>query len=451
MPLQKLIMICLLCALAGTAQAQCYQSFLNDGKAYAGKGLWDKAIAAYNDAKQCQSDKPANGDAVLNGLINEAKKQKQAAIDRKKQADAERRAREQADAQQREQERKQQEAAQREDDNAWAIAQSAQNAAACRTYREKYKNGRHLQDALQCEKDYSDDDKDGVLNKNDKCPKVPGTAANNGCPPDNNSIPSTTIPLPAMISVAGGEFDMGSNDGDSDEKPVHKVRVKSFYLSRYETTNAEFCAFLNEKGNQSEGGAEWIDLGGSFGSEKCRILRNGERFSVESGYERHPVIFVSWYGAVAYCKWLSEKTGQAWRLPSEAEWEYAARGGETGTKDGFIYAGSNDIDAVAWYTNNTKDTGTRQVATKKPNQLGLYDMSGNVWEWCADTWHDTYEGAPADGSAWTAGGEQNRAVLRGGSWFNVVYDCRAANRSWLLRDVRYDGIGFRVARGGGAN
>jgi formylglycine-generating enzyme required for sulfatase activity len=391
MPLQKLIMICLLCALAGTAQAQCYQSFLNDGKTYAGKGLWDKAIAAYNDAKQCQSDKPANGDAVLNGLINEAKKQKQAAIDRKKQADADRRAREQADAarrqaaeQQREQVRKQQEA-------------------------------------------------------------------------------KKNIPLPVMISVAGGEFDMGSNDGESDEKPVHKVRVKSFYLSRYETTNAEFCAFLNEKGNQSEGGAEWIDLGGSYESEKCRILRNGERFSVESGYERHPVIYVNWYGAVAYCKWLSEKTGQAWRLPSEAEWEYAAGGGSSnrtkwaGTNDGSqLYRYANFCDSQckeSWADKNQTDghSYTAPVGSFSSNALVLNDMSGNVWEWCADTWHDTYEGAPADGSAWTAGGEQNRAVLRGGSWDYYDGYCRAANRNWNSRLDRYSDIAFRVARGGGAN
>lgn len=394
MPLQKLIMICLLCALAGTAQAQCYQSFLNDGKTYARQGLWDKAIGAYNDAKQCQSDKPANGDAVLNGLINEAKKQKQAAIDRKKKADADRRAREQADAARRA--REQAEAQQREQE---------------RKQQEAKKN----------------------------------------------------IPLPTMISVAGGKFDMGSNDGRSDEKPVHEVRIKSFYLSCYETTNAEFCAFLNEKGNQNESGREWIDLSGSFGSEKCRILKNGERFSVESGYERHPVIFVSWYGAMAYCKWLSEKTGQAWRLPSEAEWEYAAGGGSSnrtkwaGTNDGSqLYRYANFCDSQckeSWADKNQTDghTYTAPVGSFSANALGLNDMSGNVWEWCADTWHDTYAGAPADGSAWTTGGEQNLAVLRGGSWLNDDDDCRAADRNRGLRYGRLNSVGFRVARGGGAN
>jgi formylglycine-generating enzyme len=353
---QKLIWTCLICALTGTAEAQCYQIFLDGGKTYAREGKWDRAIAAYNEAKACQSDKPADGDAVLNDLINDAQKQKQAEAERK-----------------------------------------------------------------------------------------------------------ATIALPAMISIAGGEFDMGSNDGDSDEKPLHKVRINSFYLSRYETTNAEFCAFLNEKGNQKEGGAEWIDLSGTYGSEKCRILKNGDRFSVESGYERHPVIFVSWYGAMAYCKWLSEITGENWRLPSEAEWEYAAGGGSSnrtqwaGTNDGSqLYRYTNFCDSQCRFSHADKSQTDGHsiispVGSFSASALDLYDMSGNVWEWCAGIWHDTYEGAPADGSAWTIGGNPDRALLRGGSWNYDGSNCRVANRNSYLRYLRDGHIGFRVARGGETN
>ncbi len=239
-----------------------------------------------------------------------------------------------------------------------------------------------------------------------------------------------------MLALQGGSFQMGSNDYDN-EKPIHTVKVDKFYMCETEVTNEQFCKFLNEKGNQTEGGVEWINLSGSYGSEKCRIYKSGSRFAVESGYEEHPVIYVSWYAASAYAKWLSDKTTQNWRLPTEAEWEYAAKGGNN--SKGYKYAGSDNINEVAEYEGNNNKT-TKSVRGKNPNELGLYDMSGNVWEWCAD-WYKGYAGSTGV-SDYTG---SNR-VLRGGSWgYNANY-CRSAYRGSYTPGYRSIFIGFRLVR-----
>lgn len=137
---------------------------------------------------------------------------------------------------------------------------------------------------------------------------------------------------PEMVRIPGGTFRMGSNNGNDEEKPVHRVTVSDFYMGKYEVTNAQYCAFLNEKGNQKQDTIAWLDTDGSWGDEYCRIYAEGDIFKVEKGYENYPVIYVSWYGAKAYCDWLSEKTGKKYRLPTETEWEYAAGNGEKHTK-----------------------------------------------------------------------------------------------------------------------
>lgn len=285
-----------------------------------------------------------------------------------------------------------------------------------------------------------DSDGDGIPDLDDKCPLEKGSVLKEGCP--EVSRPSN------MVLVTGGTFTMGCKDGRDkdcydDEKPAHSVTLRDFYISKFEVTNAEFCQFLNEKGNQTEGGAEWIDLSGSISNEKCRIVKNGSTFQVESGYENNPVIYVSWYGANAYCAWLSAKTGRSYRLPSEAEWEYAARGGNK--TQNYLYAGSNNLDEVAWHYTNS-DAKTHPVGGKKANKLGLFDMSGNVWEWCADDWHSNYQGAPTDGSAWI--GSPNRGghrVGRGGSWSGGPRGCRAAIRGSYAPAIRSSYVGFRLA------
>lgn len=254
---------------------------------------------------------------------------------------------------------------------------------------------------------------------------------------------------PDMVLVSGGAFTMGCKGGrDStcfnDEKPAHRVTLRDFYIGRYEVTNAEYCRFLNEKGNQSEGGADWINLEGRFNDEKCRISKNGNLFTVDTGYENHPVIYVSWYGAAAYCAWLSQQTGQNYRLPTEGEWEFAARGGiETRN---YLYAGSNTLDEVAWHRVNSNGQ-TQAVGTKKANELDLFDLSGNVWEWCADDWHNEYKGAPTNENAWIEHPDRGaNRVIRGGGWNFEPKRCRAAVRYYAGPQSRSSDVGFRIAR-----
>ncbi len=150
-----------------------------------------------------------------------------------------------------------------------------------------------------------------------------------------------------------------------------------------------------------------------------------------------PVESVSWNEVQAFIKKLNEKTGKNFRLPKENEWEYAARGGNL--SGGYTYAGSNNLDEVGWYIKTTNDKGTRPVATKKANELGLYDMSGNVWEWCQDKY------GPYPSCSELKQAESSR-VLRGGSWYDRVSNCRSANRYDDLPDERSNLFGFRLAQ-----
>ena len=243
-----------------------------------------------------------------------------------------------------------------------------------------------------------------------------------------------------LVYVDGGSFDMGSISEGSDESPIHRVTLDSFSMSKYEITNKQYCAFLNEKGNQSEGGVEWIDLAGSGWGGKCRISKRSGRFSVDSTYEDHAVIYVSWYGARAYCTWLSRKIGKEVRLPTEAEWEYAARGGKKSR--GYTFSGSNRIRKVAWYGDNS-GSKVHKVGAKSPNELGLYDMSGNVWEWCSD-WYDEdyYSSSPSRNPKGPSSG--TRRVLRGGSWIVDASASRVTIRGRIFPHNRYNFHGFRV-------
>jgi|AntRauTorckE5430_2_1112549.scaffolds.fasta_scaffold03017_4 formylglycine-generating enzyme required for sulfatase activity len=225
--------------------------------------------------------------------------------------------------------------------------------------------------------------------------------------PDRTSDPFAD----QMIYVQNGSFQMGSNDGDSDEKPAHTVSVCSFYMSKYEVTQKQ-----------------WRDIMGTNPS----YFKNCDNC---------PVKQVSWNDIQDFIKKLNAKTGKNYRLPTEAEWEYAARGGQS-----YKYAGSDNIDNVAWYTSNS-GSKTHPVGQKSANGYGLYDMSGNVWEWCQDTWHENYNNAPTNGTAWLTGGDNSRRVLRGGSWNSDDSDCRVASRYRVYPTSRNNSISFRLARG----
>lgn len=218
-----------------------------------------------------------------------------------------------------------------------------------------------------------------------------------------------------LVLIPAGSFMMGSNQYQ-DERPVHQVNVRAFYMGRYEVTQAQYRAVMGANPSYFRG-------------------------------DNLPVENVNWNDAQEFMRRLNALSdGYTYRLPTEAEWEYACRARTTGD-----YAG--DLDAMAWYGDNSGRTRlntaeiwrtdranydsriiangnqTHAVGTRQPNSFGLYDMHGNVWEWCADWYHDNYNGAPSDGSAWLSGGTQQYRVLRGGSWYDYPLYLRSAHRA----------------------
>jgi formylglycine-generating enzyme required for sulfatase activity len=230
-----------------------------------------------------------------------------------------------------------------------------------------------------------------------------------------------------MIPIKGGSFSMGSNMVDN-EKPVHQVTVPDFNLCKYLVTQAQWKQIMGNNPSHNEG-------------------------------DGLPVEMVSWFDVQEFLKKLNKKTGKTYRLPSEAEWEYAARGGQL--SKGFEYAGSNDLNEVGWFREYSSDKPlsgewgndkiivnngkTHPVGQKKPNELGLYDMSGNVYEWCEDDWHDNYKLAPNDGSAWVDTPRDAARVIRGGDSSMYSSGCSNAHRLDSEPDNREYFIGYRLA------
>ena len=254
-----------------------------------------------------------------------------------------------------------------------------------------------------------------------------------------------------MVLVTGGTFIMGCQDGrDKDcfdsEKPAHSVLVGSFYIGKYEVTVREFKAFIEDAGYVTDADKEgwsYIWTGSEWEKKKVVNWRCDTKGNVrpESEYE-YPVIHISWNDATEYCKWLSRKTGKNYRLPTEAEWEYAARGGEK--SKGYLYSGSNTLADMGWNAHNSGGE-THSVGSLGANELEIYDMSGNVWEWCDDDLHGDYKGAPDDGSAWVGNPRGSNRVLRGGGWFIDARNCRVTSRGSDGPDDRDSNLGFRLA------
>ncbi|MEZ4829454.1 MAG: formylglycine-generating enzyme family protein [Bacteroidia bacterium] len=261
------------------------------------------------------------------------------------------------------------------------------------------------------------------------------------------AIPTkVNFPTPEMIFIKGGTFDMGSEKYDN-EKPVHKVTVSDFWLGKTAVTVGQFAAFIDATGyktNAEKGDGSYIWTGSEWKKKAGINWRCNASGKVRPESEwNHPIIHVSWNDAKVYCDWLSEQTGQKWRLPTEAEWEYAAGGGSENRTE---YAGTNnesELGDYAWYTKNTKDTGTRPVGQKKPNRLGLYDMSGNVWEWCWD-WYGSYTSSDISNPQGPEKGTDR--VSRGGSWLSFAEYCRVSLRRNLSPDYRSYFLGFRPVR-----
>ncbi len=226
-----------------------------------------------------------------------------------------------------------------------------------------------------------------------------------------------------LILVKGGTFIMGSTEEDKNafkqEMPAHEVQVSDFYIGEYPVTQAVWQAFTGENPSHFNG-------------------------------DDRPVESVSWQDAREFIQKLNEhiKTGRPgwrYRLPTEAEWEYAARGG--GQSEGYLYAGSDKLREVGWYTENSEGE-TKGVGIKYPNELGLYDMSGNVYEWCADWFEEAYyKKCKDEGLVVNPEGPKQGAlrVLRGGGWNSYPQGCRVAYRDTYGPASRYDGVGFRLA------
>jgi formylglycine-generating enzyme required for sulfatase activity len=239
-----------------------------------------------------------------------------------------------------------------------------------------------------------------------------------------------------MVKIPAGKFKMGSPDNDSegygDERPQHLVSVSEFWMGKYPVTQAQ-----------------WEQV-----AALPRVKKDLDPDPSNFKGKKLPVEQVSWHDAVEFCQRLSQKTGRTYRLPSEAEWEYACRAGTT-TR---YYFGDTLSNSQANFGNRKrvikegfmgigreeKSIGTKPVDRYSSNAFGLYNMHGNVYEWCADHWHDNYEGAPTDGSAWLSSDESNSRLLRGGSWVSTPRYCRSASRGNGTPDLRPYSNGFRV-------
>ena len=227
-----------------------------------------------------------------------------------------------------------------------------------------------------------------------------------------------------MIWVEGGDFLMGctSEQGNcgSDEQNVRRVTVDGFYIGMLEVTQSQ-----------------WEKVVGTSISQQRN--KRGSDYALEGVGPDYPMYYVSWDEAMEFCRLLSNKTGRTYTLPTEAQWEYAARGGNK--NEGAKYAGSNMIDAVAWYTDNS-GSNTHIVGSKRANALGIYDMSGNVWEWCKDWYASSYVSYDTNNPVGPSSGSSR--VVRGGSWYSSASNCRVADRGSYSPGDRYSNLGFRV-------
>ncbi len=253
------------------------------------------------------------------------------------------------------------------------------------------------------------------------------------------------VKQPEMVLIEGGNFIMGSDSGKNDERPARNVGITSFYLGKFEITFGEFSRFVAATGYRTDAEQpeavrvkNGLPPGPSPTGTWCSYSTG---IPVSLSDTLFPAGNISWNDAAAYCEWLSRETGNKYRLPTEAEWEYAARGGKK--SKGSLYAGGNDLGEVSWYLRNARNK-THPVGGKVPNELGLYDMTGNVREWCAD-WYSSsaYSGGPVNDPAGPSSGTER--VMRGGMWRDGEISMRIPARFHENPHSCALGFGFRVA------
>ena len=342
--------------------------------------------------------------------------------------------------------------AEQREDKFWDAAMAAGNKDGFEAYLERYPSGRYVSMAKVNIARLSPVSAPSVEARTTSRP--PGTAYKD-CPD-----------CPEMVVIPAGRFVMGAAAGEEESEklpenlrnrsqPQHGVDVVSFSAGKFEITRGQYRAFADATGRSSTDGC-FVWTGAKFERDQSKDWRN-------TGYTQddpHPVACVSWDDAKAYTVWLSQKTGQEYRLMSEAEWEYAARAGTTTRR-----FWGDDGDQSCGYANGADQTTKAQVpgwkflvancndryaytapvGSYRANAFGLYDMLGNVWEWTEDCWNENYTNAPTDGSVWTAG-NCSRRVVRGGSWGLNPRNLRSARRGGNPAASRGSDIGFRVAR-----
>jgi formylglycine-generating enzyme required for sulfatase activity len=343
--------------------------------------------------------------------------------------------------------------ARRIEDDTWAEARKSDTVAAYEAYKAGYPSGRYVASA-------------NVAIARLKAASVPASSEGSwsttvGSRPQAGQTFRDCSDCPEMVVIPAGSFTMGSPASevgrDKDEGPQRSVNVKSVAFGKTHITRGQFAAFVNAISHDA-GNSCYTFEGGKWEERTGRNWRN-PGFTQS---DNHPVVCINWEDAKAYAKWISSKTGKVYRLPTEAEWEYAARAGTTTAR----YWGESP-DQACGYANVADQTAKSQiegasglsihnctdgyaytapVGSFKPNAFGLNDMVGNAWQWVEDCWHDDYKGAPTDGSAWVTGANCGQRVLRGGSWNSLPQDARSADRNRITTTNRGFSVGFRLAR-----
>jgi len=249
-----------------------------------------------------------------------------------------------------------------------------------------------------------------------------------------------------MVYIEGGSYKMGNANGESYEKPVHEVILNAFYMSKYEITNKQFVEFLQNYGQYYVKDGDYKGQIMIYESE-TGLKKNGNIWSYSSGYEDFPVSSVSWYGANEFCNWLSEDPEMIYTLSTEAQWEYAVKGGINAKENNDIdeWSGTiveKELPQYAWFVGNSKNL-THKVGQKKPNQLGIYDMTGNVWEWCLDYYSNDYYSEINNINPVNLTPGTNR-VIRGGAINMSAKSCRVDYReNWTPHKTDIN-FGFRI-------
>ena len=245
-----------------------------------------------------------------------------------------------------------------------------------------------------------------------------------------------------MVLMPAGKYQAywsKTTTGWEKSKKATWVEIKRpYYIGKYEVTNKQYCVFLNENGNKEERGVQWV----VYNKDWCGIRHENGNWRPAEGWEDRPVVGVTWYGARAFAKWVGAD------LPTEAQWEYACRGNNPYyfwyQQEGESYEDAyKKLDNYAWYAPNSKGR-PHQVGAKRPNAWGLYDMRGNVWEWCMNYWYEDYTTHNYKHGYYKNDNFMRLYLARGGSWSNTMWTPRGADRAWNIPDWRDANYGFRV-------